>query len=209
LLEREKQLVFLGHARTRGYGRVHLQLGDPAEGSTAASDQQRWDGWSAGLIEFLGTLGIGKFEANSNFFFALSLPAGAVLLDGLLRYTLDPAEVCPWLPPLPAPDHHHPQDSLARAPEGGGTLRCVAAVSRQERVRGWNAAHGLPRQDEWGLTRGAVYAYWFQGDARGRAALHERLGHLQRHGLGVRRNEGFGAVAVSDDFHRLFHRQET
>jgi CRISPR-associated Csx10 family RAMP protein len=205
LLEREKQLVFLGHARTRGYGRVQLQLGDALAGSTTAADQQRWDNWSAELIRFLGTLGIDKFEASNDFFFAVSLPAGAILLDGLLRYTLDLAEVCSWLPLLPAPENDRP----ARVLEGGGTLRCVTAVAKQERIRGWNAAHGLPRQDEWGLTRGAVYAYWFEGDARERAALQERLSQLERHGLGVRRNEGFGTVTVSDDFHRLFHRQET
>jgi CRISPR-associated protein Csx10 len=81
-------------------------------------------------------------------------------------------------------------------------------VAHHERLRGWNAAHGLPRQDEWAVTRGSVYAYLYEGDASGQAALQERLRDLEARGLGARRNEGFGRVVVCDDFHRRFLAKE-
>jgi hypothetical protein len=66
----------------------------------------------------------------------------------------------------------------------------------------------LPRQDEWAIARGSVFAYLFEGSSDGRAALHDRLDQLERQGIGLRRNEGFGDVIVSDAFHREYHRQE-
>ena len=70
------------------------------------------------------------------------------------------------------------------------------------------AAHGLPRQDEWAVARGAVYVYCFTGTATERKALIEQLATLSEEGVGLRRNEGFGLVIVSDNFHRQFCQQE-
>jgi CRISPR-associated protein Csx10 len=142
------------------------------------------------------------------FLFALSLPTGAVLVDDLLRYTLDPAGMVTWLPPLPPPD---PSIRTIKTPGKefeGGRLWCVTAAAHHERLRGWNTAHGLPRQDEWAVTRGSVYAYLYEGDARGRAALQEKLRNLEASGIGARRNEGFGRIMVCDDFHRRYISKE-
>jgi len=147
-------------------------------------------------------------DPNRSFLFALSLPTGAVLVDDLLRYTLDVVGMVPRIPPLPAPDTAvRTLDTPGKEFEGG-RLWCVTAVAHHERLRGWNAAHGLPRQDEWAVSRGAVYAYLYQGDASGRAALQERLRDLQARGIGARRNEGFGRVVVCDDFHPRFTPKE-
>ena len=92
--------------------------------------------------------------------------------------------------------------------DSGGAVRWIAAVTRHERLRGWNAAHGLPRQDDWAVARGAVYLYCFEGAQSEHEALVERLDSLSRDGVGLRRNEGFGTVEVCDEFHHRFHRQE-
>lgn len=207
LLEREDGIVYVGHARTRGCGKVKLEVGD--EPLPAAVPD--WDRWSGALLAYLSdpVLAIPALSPERHFLFALSLPNGAVLLDELLRYTLDPAGMVAWLPPLPPPDADSPVAKLTEGkPFADGRLWCISAVTRHERVRGWNAAHGLPRQDEWAVSRGAVYAYLFEGDSAGRAALKEQLNALLPSGVGARRNEGFGRVVVSDDFHRLFHQQE-
>ena len=92
----EDAVIRVGHARTRGNGRVHLVLGEsPAE--TPAD----WQRWSDNLIQFLAEP---AFDPTRHFFFSLSLPAGAILLDDVLRYTLDPAGMVPWLPKLPSPE---------------------------------------------------------------------------------------------------------
>lgn len=206
LLTRTRGEVTFGHARTRGYGRVLLKLT-----KSPAVVTETWDVWSAELIQFLAgkPFGVAELDAGRDFLFGLSFPAGAVLVDELLRYTLDPADMVSWLAPLPAPDDIRRVAERVGRSVDGGELRCVAAVTKHERVRGWNAAHGLPRQDEWAVSRGSVYAYWFRGDASQRAALKARLKRLQDDGVGARRNEGFGDVRVSDDFHRRFHEQES
>jgi CRISPR-associated protein Csx10 len=203
--------IRVGHARTRGYGRVRLALEQVQE--QPADELDRWSddlhrfvqrAWADSRLDQKPELDPGR-----HFFFALSLPAGAILVDPLLRASLDPADTTEWLPPVAPPK----REGAALDPPGkplpeGGSLRCVAAVAHQERIRGWNAAHGLPRQDEWAVNRGSVYAYLFEGDAAARESLLGRLGELERDGIGARRNEGFGRVVVSDDFHRRFRTQE-
>jgi CRISPR-associated Csx10 family RAMP protein len=211
LLKNNGEEIRAGHARTRGYGRVRLQVGEPEEERPSG-----WDRWSDELHGFLDRVRttlrpprLPPLRPEEHFFFALSLPAGAVLVDPLLRASLDPADMTSDLPPLPPADPGLCVLSLPgkRLP-GGGMLWCVAAVAHHEGTRGWNAAHGLPRQDEWTVGRGAVYVYLFEGNAPERAVLKERLARLEGDGMGARRNEGFGRVIVSDDFHRRFHIQE-
>ncbi len=211
LLKEDHNTVYIGHHRTRGYGRVRLELKEQPQPCHGTGVSNSWDRWSQDLIAFLQRkpLGIANLDAERDFFFTVSLPTGAILLDELLRYSLDPASMSPELAPLPNPYDGLTSDQRPTRPvTGGGTLRCVAAVAKHERVRGWNAAHGLPRQDEWAVTRGSVYAYWFQGTRDQREAFQRELLRLSQEGLGVRRNEGFGVVTISDDFHRRFCKQE-
>jgi CRISPR-associated Csx10 family RAMP protein len=210
LLNEDDHAVYIGHHRTRGYGRVQLSITPlPTVDSTAA--HVMWEKWSNELSGFLTRLpfAVASLDPAQDFFFSLSLPTGAILVDDLLRYSLDPATMVRWLPPLPRPDDGltTPQRPATALPTGG-TARCVAAVTKHERLRGWNAAHGLPRQDEWAVMRGSVYAYWFQGTADQLAALKQELWQFSEAGVGLRRNEGFGAVEVSDDFHRRFCKPE-
>jgi len=207
LLHVENEIIRIGHARTRGYGKVRLKIGETlAEDS---NDHARWEDWSRQLTAFLTHSALGLTLEEDTFLFSLTLPTGAILLDSVLRYTLDLAGMESWLAPLPKPDASRPVLEHAGVSVFGGRLWCVAAVTRHERLRGWNAAHGLPRQDEWAVTRGSVYAYLFQGDTTSRKNLQNNLTRLQQNGVGARRIEGFGRVLVSDDFHRIFHNQET
>jgi hypothetical protein len=201
LLVQDDHVLRIGHARTRGYGRVRVSIGEELRAVAA-----NWSNWNETM---LARAAPNMLDSGSCFLFGLSLPTGAVLLDELLRFTLDPAGMVPWLPPVPPPDPAaRTKDGPVRAFEGG-QLWCVTAVAHHERLRGWNAAHGLPRQDEWQVSRGSTYAYLYDGDTAGRRALLERLGDLQVQGVGARRNEGFGRVVISDDFHALFPLKET
>jgi hypothetical protein len=189
----------------------------------AAGQSDRWQQWSDALIQFArdaSATGDAKsttdrrrtvdLNASHDLLFSISLPDGAILVDHLLRYTADPAAVIDWLPPLPEPARLFPVDERSAATlPSGGTVRCVAVVTNQQLLRGWNAAHGLPRQDEWMVARGSVYVYWFQGSQEQRGNLHQRLTELSTSGIGLRRNEGYGRIAVSDPIHSTLALQET
>lgn len=200
-------IVRIGHARTRGYGRVRLRLNalQPSAVSEGATPPtSRLQSWLDFSQRMLSLLDMPQLTPDEHFLFTLTLPCGAVLVDQVLRYTLDPSGMVPWLPPLPRPDPtlraaDHPAVEL-----GGGRLQCVTAVAQHERLRGWNVAHGLPRQDEWAVSRGAVYAYMYTGGAEGLDELARRLAELENMGLGARRNEGFGTVVICDEFHLHF-----
>jgi CRISPR-associated protein Csx10 len=196
LLAEENGLLRIGHARTRGYGQIKLQIG-----TALAPQSTDWNAWSEFMLSQCMP---GHCELANPFLFSLSLPTGGILVDRLLRYTADPSGMVPWLPQLPAANPSARTLDGPGKPFEDGRLRCVTAVATHDRLRGWNAAHGLPRDDEWSVARGAVYAYLYVGGADGRARLIERLGDLQQRGIGARRNEGFGRVLVCDDFHLQF-----
>ena len=210
LLQDESHCISVGHHRTRGYGDVCLTLGEPVDRVVSQSHTENWKQWSRDLIEFLSSppLSVPDLDPES-FYFSLSFSTGAVFVDRFLRYTIDPADMISWLPPMPSVDAAFPvRDRPPQELSAGGTVRWITAITRHERLRGWNAAHGLPRQDEWVVARGAVYVYCFQGTAEEREALIQQLATLSKDGVGLRRNEGFGTVIVSDDFHCRFRKQE-
>ena len=210
LLEEEEYRISVGHHRTRGYGDVQLQFDEPLDSGVPQTCMERWKQWSCELIEFLGSPPFSIPDIHpQDFYFGLSFPTGAIFVDRFLRYSLDLADMVAWLSPMSSPDTAFPLENRPTLQlASGGTVRWITAVTRHERLHGWNAAHGLPRQDEWMVARGSVYVYCFQGTAEERERLQEQLVTLSQAGVGLRRNEGFGTVSVSDDFHRKFHQQE-
>ena len=209
LLESEDSRISIGHHRTRGYGDICLQLGDPMDTENSAADGN-WKQWSSELITFLNSSPLSVPGVTpEDFYFSLSFPTGAVLVDRFLRYTIDPADMILWLPEMPSVDEAFPMTTRSTHQlSTGGRLRWITAVTKHERLRGWNAAHGLPRQDEWMVARGSVYVYCFRGTSEERSVLIQQLKTLSQEGIGVRRNEGFGTVFVCDNFHRRYANQQ-
>ena len=66
-------------------------------------------------------------------------------------------------------------------------------------VSGWNAALGLPKEDDRAIAAGSVFFFEYLGDNPD--SLSQRLKCLESAGLGERRSEGFGRVIVCDPFH--------
>jgi len=210
LLAEEDGIVYLGHHRTRGYGRVHLAISESP--NLSDHDADAWAAWSNRLIAFVqqtrdaDAQGFAPappaLDPSRDTLFAISLPTGAILVDELLRYTADLSQMVHWLPRLPDPASLFPVEDRPTATFAQqGELRCVAAVTNLQLLRGWNAAHGLPRQDEWMAARGSVYVYWLRGTPDDRQQLFEALSRLANEGVGLRRNEGYGRVVANDPIH--------
>ena len=210
LLRSEDYRISVGHHRTRGYGDIRIQLDETVEQVDSQSRPENWDLWSQKLTAFLSSQPLSVPDINlEHFYFSLSFPTGAIFVDRFLRYSLDPATMLSWLSPMSPVDDAFPIESRpVHELSSGGTMQWIATVTKHERLRGWNAAHGLPRQDEWGVARGSVYVYCFQGTMEQREVLIQYLSTLSKEGVGLRRNEGFGTVVISDDFHYQFRNQQ-
>ena len=109
-------------------------------------------------------------------FFSLGLLSDAIIIDQFLRYTSQP-------------------DLQLEGAE------LITSIMRQGLAIGWNQAHRLPKEDEITITRGSVFFYRYPGDIN---EIKEQLKVLQTHGIGLRRNEGFGQIIINDPFHSLF-----
>lgn len=65
-------------------------------------------------------------------------------------------------------------------------------------VAGWSSAWGLPKPPALAAVTGSVYVFRTDNIS----AWHDALTKIEAHGIGARREEGFGAVRVCDPFHR-------
>ncbi|RME52315.1 MAG: hypothetical protein D6795_06855 [Deltaproteobacteria bacterium] len=181
----------LGRSRSRGKGRVTLSIleEEPAWNETEA--RKRWRAWSEAVTRFTG---------SKDFFFALTLHGGAIVIDPFLRPSSDPAAAVPWLPPI-VPFGERSEVSFGASAK----LEYLTSVSKMRVVRGWHAAHALPRTDDLAIEAGSVFAYRLVGgDDECIERLLDRLVYLAREGIGVRRNEGYGSLSISAPFHHDF-----
>lgn len=183
--------VRVGAARTRGKGRLMVDL-VPEPPAESAGLIDSWRQWNQAVHRQLAAMG-GVALHPGAVVFALTLHSETICVDRFLRPTADLSFMLDWLPPaLPG----------AARSWGSGQLQFVAGVLKVSTVRGWHAAHGLPRGDDQALARGSVFAYRLEpGSAADVTALYDRLVEVQRQGVGLRRNEGFGMVEICDAFH--------
>jgi len=112
--------------------------------------------------------------------FSLTLYSDAILVDEYLR----------CLTSLPA-------TYLSKALEVELTL--VRTFSSYHTVSGWHAGAGLPKEDDSAITKGSTFLFRYNGNDRDK--LIKGLEALEKEGIGLRRNEGFGRIVVCDPYH--------
>lgn len=112
-------------------------------------------------------------------FFSLTLRAAAILVEG---------DGTPALWP----------DMTPFELESALQLRSWA---RTMLVGGWDAAAGLPRPTRQAVEPGSVYLFYVPPETIKRSTLVDRLEKLERTGLGVDREYGYGQVTVCAPFH--------
>jgi len=75
----------------------------------------------------------------------------------------------------------------------------VGKAARKNLVRGWQAAWGLPKTDDVALERGSVFLFSYQGNNLEK--LNSYLTEVERSGVGLRTQEGMGAVRICNPLH--------
>lgn len=100
----------------------------------------------------------------------------AILRDANGQYTLDPTHAL-----------------STRLGVTADTLKKEKAFCKLEIVGGFNRTWGLPLPQAWAVRPGSVFVYKLVGDTK---PTREDLLGLEKTGLGERRAEGFGSIAV-------------
>ncbi|HDQ73754.1 MAG TPA: hypothetical protein ENN19_16895 [Chloroflexi bacterium] len=177
LLLNAGKLLFLGSGRSRGLGEVEIDSWQ--ETTTDDSLSERWRRFNE-VAQRAG----GDPDKR---YFSLTLLSRLALRDELLRPVLSQI----------SPRHFGLSNGVEWAcyPDSSRPVRFVDRVM----VAGWNAAMGLPKTDTVALARGSVLLFWCAPSQE--EAVLARLKEIEAEGVGERRNEGFGQIAVCYPIH--------
>ncbi|NJO81848.1 MAG: hypothetical protein HC828_03085 [Blastochloris sp.] len=171
----ESHLLRIGSNRTRGFGSIHIH--------TARQKQDTLEDLRARVEEFTQRL---KRQAKqvgvaapAALYVPVLLTSDAILTDKLLRSRLLVL----------------PEDLEA---VGIDDAELVFHMGGMRQIKGWNSLWGLPKADEWSITMGSVFLFALPNTSD---ATFKALHLLQHQGIGLRRTEGFGNIAVAHPFH--------
>ncbi|MBA2678586.1 MAG: hypothetical protein H0U76_09385 [Ktedonobacteraceae bacterium] len=181
----EEDMIRIGTGRTRGLGRINLEMIDEEQPADIRSREIAL--FTERLTRFDGTFrkqaqntGVNAFD---HFYFAVTLRSGSILCDPYLRYfrTLS-AKLLEQELEWPA-----------------GSCKPIYQSTDIQRISGWNELWGTPRAHDYALEMGStfLFAYTQKPDS----AFFNALRTLEERGIGRRRAEGFGRVSISDPFH--------
>lgn len=172
-----KTPLFLGSGRSRGLGEVEVKALTNATPAEPLSE--RWRKFNDAAQRAGGNPGI--------CYFSLTLLSHLALRDEWSRPVLGNITLQHLGLPDPVTWVYHKEST-----------RPVLFLNTVT-VAGWNAALGLPKPDTVALARGSVLlAQCPAGEAQ---AVLTRLEQIEAEGVGERRNEGFGRVAVCYPIH--------
>ncbi len=169
--------LFLGSGRSRGLGEVKVESLENTAMDNSLSD--RWHKFNDAAQ--------GAGGGADTRYFSLTLLSHLALRDHLLRPVL--SEI--------SPQHFALPDGVAwvHYKDSGQPALFLDAIT----APGWNAALGLPKPDTVALARGSVLLG--QCDASQEDAVLARLAEIEAEGVGERRSEGLGRVAVCYPIH--------
>jgi CRISPR-associated Csx10 family RAMP protein len=176
-------LLRMGTDRTRGMGKVKIEVIEPTEEvyDRRIEFGKRMQNFNTLLIEQMRSKGLERLLHH--YFFTITLHSPLILSDESLRYrgTID-ANVL---------------EELLQMPVEG--LEQVYQNTSMKQVMGWQELWGTPRPGEQAIDTGSVFLFRCdKADSKVIDALFE----LEERGIGKRRAEGFGRICVSDPFHK-------
>lgn len=168
-------LLRVGNNRTRGSGHVRFNL-QRIDEDTELDLKARIEAFTQHFKQQAAT---SQLDAPAALYVPILLTSDAILTDPLLRARLQISA-----------------DDLAAIGIPGAELVFQAAGMRQ--VSSWNSLWGLPRADDWAITKGSVFLFALP---EANNATFAALLNWQRDGIGQRRTEGFGALTLAHRFH--------
>lgn len=188
----------LGGGQSRGLGKVEIEVSEARPpGDDVAT---RMEAFNAKLAEvwskYAGHVRSAPARPPATYFsVALLTPTILTMPDGAPTLHLTPEHLtararelgCDGLPPVEAV-------TFAVSP-GEARPLCFAGA---QIVSGWSEAWRLPKPTALAIAAGSVFVFQTKEVAAWEAALER----IEAHGLGARREEGFGAVRICDPIHQ-------
>lgn len=168
-------LLRVGNNRTRGSGHVRFNQ-QRIDEDTELDLKARIEAFTQ---HFKQQAAAARLDAPAALYVPILLTSDAILTDPLLRARLQISA-----------------DDLATIGIPGAELIFHAGGVRQ--VSSWNNLWGLPRADDWAITKGSVFLFALP---EANDATFTALLNWQRDGIGQRRAEGFGALVLAHYFH--------
>jgi CRISPR-associated protein Csx10 len=168
----------IGQARSRGMGKViettHSFNSDSFFVTSKGTVEERVKAFNEGNLD------------NNEITFSLTLFSDAIICDKFLRYLTTIPE---WIV-------GEELNILS------GKIEKINAFTAYRMLSGWNAALGIPKENEIVINKGSSFLYTFKGSGEENdRKLIRGLEELENRGIGFRRNEGFGEIIVCDPVH--------
>lgn len=176
------QVTALGRGRSRGLGRVLIEIKPPRGGSRVLDRVIAFNKQLSSARRFYCD---DLSELNSEWFFVLDLLSDTQFTRNKLPYTRP--NLAEWDLPAEA------------------KVDLVRAFAHHRTTGGWVMGARLPRRTALVTVMGSVYLYRVRGTPP--EALVPILSRLESHGLGSDRERGYGQVAICLPFH-LKEREE-
>lgn len=80
------------------------------------------------------------------------------------------------------------------------SFKLLRSFSRVREVDGFNMKHNLPKNKMIAIRKGSAFYFEYKGSEYEK--LTKRLLEIERNGIGVRKNEGYGQVVINLPYHR-------
>jgi CRISPR-associated Csx10 family RAMP protein len=79
-------------------------------------------------------------------------------------------------------------------------FKLIRSFCRSKEIDGFNIKHNLPKNKMIGLQKGSAFYFDYIGSEYNK--LNERLLEIERNGVGIRKSEGYGIVAINLPYHK-------
>lgn len=79
-------------------------------------------------------------------------------------------------------------------------FKLIRSFCRSKEIDGFNIKHNLPKNKMIGLQKGSAFYFDYIGSEY--IKLNERLLEIERNGVGIRKSEGYGIVAINLPYHK-------
>ena len=175
----QKEVRRLGGGSSRGLGRVCVKVENRDDTDSLEKRicdfntelEKVWDAYSC-----LPHVNIEAFDGG---YFSVALQSDAILEQDWQRRMVITKEM------------------LQEMADCTADVKLIRSFASYDYVSGWNAAWGLPKETELATCMGSVFVFRTPDIDAWIPALR----HLEKIGVGSRREEGFGQILVCDPFH--------